>query len=615
MLVLRDLDAARGSDVFSVDPTDDDEERPNGEPYLSAFFGTDQVSAAKVMMHDGAFQAVLHSIKRKARVNDGGKLRPWPVIGRERMSRDNAYTRQYLETFTVAPTWKSTRCGLCRNCDSHIDGLSTSDCLAPTYLPTGPLRLQPRDLGEPRGESFNKRWDDARFSVDHRMMALIHPQAGYVKNWADPVYGLRISPPTTARHAAFVFSDIYRLRAYSGQNSAPHNHFIDGGAGFVASLMEDEGTWLAYAKSVGHHLPISNVEAGRSYARVDFDATEPPRPMDTDDYLSLHSLRKPWHRRAFALQTIGVVTHTNPADLLVDRTTRFCQVLIELMQVTEPIFDCLESGVPTAFAHADVLDGVFPPGEYPFDCHGDNRRAALAKELDKRDLPRTAFVSACRPYPGAAPFGSLAPDFGLPVRRADSNCPHVYQLRLRTFDSRTPSPQHYDPLTISFAISTQSHSTLKRVMLTLPQYGAFHGTHLPMSLTRRLLHKVSVNPLRGFLNLGDQKLSSTLRVRKLHVGERKWLTETDLSATASRAIFEPDRRRSHEWEALAWTANVTGYILYDGVNPLNGHHQPLDEVFKAGGEDTCDIMDAETQDDEFRVGGYNMDELRGVWGV
>jgi hypothetical protein len=574
-----------------------------GMPPLWPYFSENMVSAAAVVLNQSARTALFKAMRKLRVVSDTGKFYvPYVEYGTSRIILDGDLTfKKFLVHLTVAPSWKPTPCGLCRNCVSHIEGLSTSVCLAPTYLPTGPLRKHPESLGSApgwRNFQFGKRCDHALDSTAQKVMALIHPGTTFIKDSHDFWTACSTSNSYEKRRPAAVFQDVYRLRSFSGHNSAPHNHFIDGGE-YRASLLEDEGHWLQRAESLGFHLPISNFCKERDFAIACFFLAyhqEMTRESSNELGLSTSSAR-----RSFALRTIGVSHPADPRDLLIDRTLDFSHVLHELRAATEPIRDSLSGKSIYAHAHSTALDGMCVPGEYPFDCMSDARRSAYAKEINERHISQTKFVTACRPYPGAKPFGSLASDFGLPVRRAKSPCEHVYQLRIRVHGSTKRGADFYDS-NINFAISTQSHTTIKRVVMTRD---AAHRSVVPR------LRKSSVNPPRKFDRLeshgasleeavsGGSRLSS---FGKLHVRDRKWITETDLSPEATRAIFEPDQLR-HQWEALSWMTDLRGYSLYTGIDPDTGYHQPIDSFHARRGTlngnalTMYNIMDMDTQDD------------------
>lgn len=572
-----------------------------GMPPLWPYFSRCQVSvtAAAVIQNQSARIALFKAV-RKLRVGTDKVYFPSVEYGTSRIVLDKKTVKQFLVELTVAPSWKPTPCGLCRNCQSHIEGLSTSVCLAPTYLPTGPLRQHPESLGSSesmRATQFAKRWDDALLSPAQKVMSLMHHGTRFVKDSHDYWTDSQVYASYERRRPGAVFQDIYRLRSFSGQNSTPHNHFIDGGS-FNASLLEDEGHWLQRAERLGFHLPISNSCKERDFAVASFVSTS-NQEMTPDSSKEL-GLCTTSARRSFALRTIGVSHPTDPRDLLIDRTLDFSHVLYELHAATEPIRDSLSGKSIYAHAHSTALDGLRVPGEYPFDCMSDSRRSAHAKELHERDISQTKFVTACRPYPGAKPFGSLAVDFGLPVRRAKSPCEHVYQLRIRVHGSTKRGAQFYDS-NINFAISTQSHTTIKRVVMTRDPS--------QRSVVPRL-RKSAVNPPRKFDRLdshgasleeavsGGQRLSS---FGSLHVRDRKWLTETDLSPEAARAVFEPDQLR-HQWEALSWMTDLRGYSLYTAIDPDTGYHQLIDSFHARrgtlnGNALTTSAMDIETQDD------------------
>ncbi|QKE44438.1 hypothetical protein [Yaravirus sp. 'brasiliensis'] len=576
-LVLQDIDHGVWPATYSVKPN----ALGNGRfPSLASFFNTPGVTIAQVLLHPRASEAMFKALKR-AQYGEG-KCNLWPVVasnGNISLSREWKSAKEYLSELTVSPSWKPSACGVCRNCVTRVENLSTSECLAPMYLPIGPLRAPPRSLGQMRLLSFRLRFERDVLSVKNKVMSIMHPLARFIKDSHDFWTDMNSYQIYDRRRPGTVFQDIYRFRAYSGQNTTPHNHFIDGGS-FVASLFEDEGTWLNRAKSLDFHLPISHATDQRSFSHFDFLSTKSPNVGDViSDGLCTNSAR-----RAFALQTVCPDTSTNAPDLLVLRTFQFRKVLEELESVTLPIYVALSTGL--TYAHSEVLDGLRVPGEYPFDCFGDQRRGAYAKEANERDLPLTRFESACRPHPGATPFGSLAFDFGLPVRRADSKCQHVYQFHFNVCVNKLAGPKDR---CISFSISTSGHTTIKRVFLRRRV-----GESL---FAERVLMKSATNPPRKYDSTGIVSLFEAVHVNTLHVKNRKWVTETDLSETAVRAIFAPDRKLSHEWEALAWTADLRGYTLYDAIDPVTGFHQLVDAFHLDRGTLNSNVMDADTQDD------------------
>lgn len=596
--ILNDIDHGLWPQTYYV--------RPNGladpaMPPLWPYFSENSVSAAAVLLNQSARIALFKAVRKLRMITDTSTVYfPSVEYGRGRIVLDGDLTfKKFLVELTVAPSWKPTPCGLCRNCQSHIEGLSTSVCLAPTYLPTGPLRKHPESLGSLEGRratQFAKRWDDAVIAPDQKVMALLHHGTRFVKDSHDYWKDSQIHASYEKRRPGVIFQDVYRLRSFSGQNSAPHNHFIDGGK-YRASLLEDESHWLKRAELLGFHLPISNFCRERDFAVSSFvSSSNQEMTPDSSKELGLSTTSA---RRSFALRTIGVSHPNDPRDLLINRTVLFNHVLIELMAATEPIRDSLSGKSIYAHAHSTALDGLRVPGEYPFDCLSDSRRSAYAKELHEFHISQIKFVSACRPYPGAAPFGSLAADFGLPVRRAKSPCEHVYQLRIRVHGSTKRGADFYDS-NINFAISTQSHTTIKRVVMTRD---AGQRSVVPR------LRKSSANPPRKFDRYDsrgaslEEAMSGGLRLfsfGSLHVRNRKWLTETDLSPEATRAVFEPDQLR-HQWEALSWMADLRGYTLYTGIDPDTGYYQLIDSFHARrgtlNGNALTDVMEMETQDD------------------
>jgi hypothetical protein len=551
------LGRSRCTDLYSGRP------RANFDGSLPKFpvlAGSGQIiTAARVMRDESMLKAVLENLDSSCLI----EMPQWP----HPTQRTFCYTTEYayMESLIVSPRWKAVDCRACFNCLSRIEGVSTSACVCPAYVPVATAAPSERvnDCSTTRAVALSKRIRDA----SHGSRRLHKAEHGMRCKQLMPCCAALVCSVGHDQVVAPIdyFRDIYCLRSASGINSAPHNHFIDGGL-FTPHLLEDEGHWLERAAAVGFHLPISQLLPG-SFRGYELFVGGQPEPRAASDECT--ALRSRSDCRAYALQTIGAVLSTDPRELLINRINAYKLVLSEMLQATRymrKFLDCdLRDDAMTAHSEDEVVDGLYAPGAYPYQCRTDAKRKRQCRELGVRRSRFIHYVSACRPYPTAlAPFGTLAHDFGLPVRIADSACPHVYQLRVH----KSSENGTYGRGSV-YTITPYDHTEERRTVF-------IRGADLRYTVQRHVVR--GLNPVAfDRPSTADRSLKYHMTAGDLsnHIGaEREWCTESDISRAAEAAIFEPDpdhHLRRHQWEALAFSVTCKDvYVKW----PLNEQQSP-----------------------------------------